>query len=135
MWSLSDIRGRENETRRKNREGERIGVRKKMDVSVFFSFFFSPLLLSGFSITFAAWKWYRVLDIWELEIPMDLIIVDIFFLIRADRFLEIIEKFNKFDEFEWCIIFNQLYYLFRGIGLILTALEKEKLNLTRGEIL
>lgn len=68
-------------------------------------------MLSGFSITFAAWKWYRVLDIWGLEIPMDLIIVDIFFLIRADRFLEIIEKFNKFDEFDVLYLINFIIYL------------------------
>lgn len=42
---------------------------------------------------------------------MDLIIVDIFFLIRADRFLEIIEKFNKFDEFDVLYLINFIIYL------------------------
>lgn len=62
----------------KNREGEHIGVgvRKKMDVSLLFFPFL--LLLSGFRLLSRLGN-DTVSDIWELEIPMDLIIVDIFF--------------------------------------------------------
>lgn len=76
----------------KTRRGEKSGRRAhrgrcSKENGCFAAFFSFSIIVVGFSITFAAWKWYRVSDIWELEIPMDLIIVDIFFFFRVAKLI------------------------------------------------